>query len=330
MVKHIVDTRQFKDRRFLEGLFEHAAEMREARFDKGVCHLHDDKVVGGLFYQPSTRTRTTFETAAIRLGAKTVFTENARDFSSAAKGETLEHSLRAIEDCFDVMVIRHYEDGAAKRAAGVLRIPFINAGDGKNQHPTQALLDLFTIKEYFQKIDGLDIGFVGDIAQGRTIKSLAYLLSHLKDNRLYFVSPISLGVPEDMRTYLREKSIQFYETDELDAVISAVDVLYVTRLQFEYVEDEVEKRRLMSEYEKFQITLEKADKMMDGSILMHPLPINTEKSEGRPEIRCEVDEHPRAHYFKQSNNGLYVRMALLDVMLSGEQNPLYSLILDVP
>ncbi len=330
MVKHIVDTRQLKDRRFLDGLFERADQMKHAVENKQVSRKHEGKIVASLFYQPSTRTKMTFDTAAKRLGAEVVSTENAREFSSAFKGETLEHSLLAIEECFDLVVMRHDKDGAAKRAATILNIPFINAGDGKNQHPTQALLDLYTIRQVFGRIDNLKIAFVGDIAQGRTIKSLAYLLAHLEGNELFFVSPKSLALPEDMRAYLTERGTVFQETDDLDYVLPFIDVLYVTRLQWEYLLDEGQKNLLLENYRKFQITLERANQMKDGSIIMHPLPINTQKSEGFPEIASEVDNHPRAIYFRQSNNGLYVRMALLDVLLTGEKDPLYNLILDVP
>ncbi|MBI4170853.1 MAG: aspartate carbamoyltransferase [Candidatus Aenigmarchaeota archaeon] len=330
MVRHIVDTRQLKDRRFLEGLFARADEMKHAVENKQVIRKHEGKIVASLFYQPSTRTKMTFDTAAKRLGAEVIGTENAREFSSAFKGETLEHSLLAVQECFDIVVMRHDKDGAAKRAATILNIPFINAGDGKNQHPTQALLDLYTIRQVFGRIGSLKIAFVGDIAQGRTIKSLAYLLAHLQNNELFFVSPPQLKLPEDMRAYLIEKGAKFLETDDLDAVISLVDVLYVTRLQWEYVQDESQKNLLQESYRKYQITHERANNMKDGSIIMHPLPINTSKSEGFPEIASEVDNHPRALYFRQSNNGLYVRMALLDVLLTGPSDPLYNLILDVP
>ncbi len=330
MVSHIVDTRQLKDRQFLEGLFARADYMKHAVENRNAIHKHNGKIVASFFYQPSTRTKMTFDTAAKRLGADVVGTENAREFSSAFKGETLEHSLRAIEECFDVVVMRHDKEGSAKRAASMLKVPFINAGDGTNQHPTQALLDLYTIRQFFTRMDNLKVVFVGDIVHGRTIKSLAYLLSHLEGNEMWFVSPQSLSLPDDMRAYLTEKNVKFHETDVLDSVLAIADVLYVTRLQWEYVKDESQKNLLMDNYRKFQITASKADMMRNGSIIMHPLPINTEKSDGWPEIAGEVDNHPRAQYFRQSNNGLYVRMALLDILLTGESDPPYNLILEVP
>ncbi len=328
MVKHVVDTRQLKDRRFLEGLFFRADQMRKLRLENGYTDKHKGKIVASFFYQPSTRTKITFDAAAKRLGADVVGTENAADFSSAFKGETIEHSFLATQECFDAVIMRHYKNGAAKEAASVLQIPFINAGDGTNQHPTQALLDLYTIMSHFSRIDELKIAFVGDIAQGRTVKSLAYLLAHLHNNKLFFVSPSQLGLPPDMKHYMEEKNADFFETEDVLDALPEIDVLYVTRLQFEYVTEQ-EKIRLFDLYKKFQITRERADMMKEGSIIMHPLPINTEKSDGYPEITADVDNHPRSYYFRQSNNGLYVRMALLDILLTGEKDPLYNMILDL-
>lgn len=333
MVNHVIDTRQFKSREFLEGLFKDADDMRWRRGESGIINLHPGKIVGGFFYQPSTRTRVSFEAAAQRIGAGTVFTENAKDFSSAFKGESLVHSLRAVEECFDVVVVRLDEetaaDNGAKRAASVLHIPYINAGDGKNQHPTQALVDLYTLREFHKRIDRLKVAFVGDIEQGRTIKSLAYLLAQLDGNQLYFVSPKELALPDDLRTYLVKKNVEVYETADLDSVIAEVDTLYDTRLQWEYL-DEPKKVQLMENYGRFQITRDRAERMRADAIIMHPLPINTTKSNGRPEIHPEVDSNKKAVYFRQSNNGLYVRMALLNTLLTGESHPLYNLILDVP
>jgi aspartate carbamoyltransferase catalytic subunit len=330
MIKHIVDTRQLKDRQFLEGLFARADYMKRAVENGSVIHKHMGKIVASFFYQPSTRTKMTFDTAAKRLGAEVVGTENAREFSSAFKGETLEHSLLAIQNCFDAVVMRHHEAGAAKKASDILKVPFINAGDGTNQHPTQSMLDLYTIREFFGRIDSLKIAFIGDIVHGRTIKSLAYLLAQLDGNELFFVAPNELSLPNDMREYLKERGVVFHESSELESILPHVDVLYVTRLQMEYVNEEGQRNLLLENYKKFQITRKKADMMREGSIIMHPLPINTEKSNGSPEITPDVDTHSRAHYFRQSNNGLYVRMALLDIMLTGDKDPLYNMILDVP
>lgn len=330
MVKHVVDTRQLKDRKFLDGLFLLADEMQEQVRSHSVERKHEGKVVLNFFFQPSMRTRISFESAEQRLGADIVTIDNAEEFSSLFKGESLEHSFLATQGFFDVVVMRHSEDGAAKRAAYVLNIPFINAGDGKNQHPTQALLDLYTFRQKFQRIDNLKIGFLGDIKYGRTIRSLAYLLAHGENNELRFISPPELGLPDNMRSYLLNKGTKFYETEDLDAVLPNLDVLYVTRLQWEHVQNKEERRHLMEDCRRFQITSKRANRMGIDSIIMHPLPINREKSDGFPEITPDVDTNDRTWYFVQSRNGLYVRMALLDVLLTGCTNNLYNLILDVP
>ena len=332
MVKHIVDTRQLKDRRFLDGLFLLADEMQEQVRSHSVERKHEGKVMGSFFFKsaPSTRTKMSFHSAAKRLGVDVVATDNAEEFSSLFKGETLEHTLLATQGFFDVIVMRHPQNGAAKRAAYVLNIPFINAGDGTNQHPTQALLDVYTFRQKFQRIDNLKIGFLGDIRHGRTIRSSAYLLAHGENNELWFISPPELGLPDDMRSYLLNKGTKFYETEDIDAVLPNLDVLYVTRLQWEHVQDEEERRHLMEDYRRFQITSQRANRMGIDSIIMHPLPINREKSDGFPEITPDVDTDDRAWYFVQSRNGLYVRMALLDVLLTGYTSNLYDLILDVP
>ena len=335
MVKHIVDTRQLKDRRFLEGLFSLADKMQEQVMNHSVERKHEGKVVLNFFFKiaSSTRTRTSFESAAKRLGADVVTIDNAEEFSSLFKGESLEHTLLATQGFFDAVVMRHPEDGGAKRAAYILNIPFINAGDGKNQHPTQALLDLYTLRQKFQRIDNLKIGFLGDIRQGRTIRSGAYLLAHGENNELVFISPPELGLPDDMKSYLLKKGTKFHETEDIDAVLPSLDALYVTRLQWEHIQDKEERMRLMESYKRFQITSKRANMMGRDSIIMHPLPINTQKSDGFPEITPDVDTNDRAWYFVQSRNGLYVRMALLDVLLTadvGNPNSLYNLILDVP
>lgn len=332
MVKHILDTRQFKDREFLEAFFDRTDHMaRDVRNEEAtgqkLSRPYEGKTVASLFYQPSTRTKMLLDSAAKKLGAQVIGTENAREFSSAFKGETLEHSMQATEYGFDVAVLRHPQNGSAKRAASVSKKPVINAGDGTNQHPIQALTDLYTMMWKFGRIDDLKIGFVGDMEHGRTVKSLVYLLAHLNNHRLSFVAPEELAMPADIRAYLREKSVRFDETDDLDKVLPNVDALYVTRLQLEYVRNPFKRWMLKKSYRDFQITPERADMMTGGSVIMHPLPINTEKSNGYPEITGEVDSHPRACYFEQSNNKLYVGMAMFDALL-GRDRYLRDMILD--
>ena len=259
-----------------------------------------------LFYEPSTRTRFSFETAMYRLGGSVISTENAAEFSSVAKGETLEDTVRILNGYADVLVIRHYEVGSAKRAASVSRIPVINAGDGAGQHPTQALLDLYTIHKEIGSIDGLRIAMVGDLAQGRTVRSLTYLLSKFQNIRIYFVAPPLLKMKEDILDHLRERNVWYTEETDLDKVLPEVNVVYQTRIQKERFGDRIadyEKCRGVYVINSRSLRLMKAD-----AIVMHPLP-------RLDEIAMEVDSDPRAAYFRQAQNGLYVRMALLSMVL---------------
>ncbi len=299
-MKHIIESQQF-DRKFIEKIFK-VADGFESKTDQSL----KGKIMASLFYEPSTRTRFSFESAMLRLGGSVITTENAKEFSSASKGETLEDSIRVISNYADLIVMRHYEQGAAERASLVSEVPVINAGDGPGQHPTQALLDLYTIKRELKKIDGISIAMVGDLKNGRTIRSLTYLLGKYKNIMIYFVSPKELKVGNDIKEYLKKHNVEFFEIQDLSAVISKVDVLYQTRIQ---------KERFVNskEYEKFkgcyQIDLKQVDKMKVKSILMHPLP-------RVDEILCEVDSSPKAVYFKQTKYGLLVRMALLKFVLS--------------
>jgi aspartate carbamoyltransferase catalytic subunit len=259
-----------------------------------------------LFYEPSTRTRFSFESAMHRLGGSVVSTENAAEFSSVAKGETLEDTVRILNGYADVLVLRHHEVGSAKRAASVSRIPVINAGDGAGQHPTQALLDLYTIHKEIGSIDGLRIAMVGDLAQGRTVRSLAYLLSKFQNIRIYFAAPPLLKMKEDILDHLREKRVWYTEETDLDKVLPEVNVVYQTRIQKERFGDRI------ADYEQcrgvYLINAESLRLMKADAIVMHPLP-------RLEEISMEVDRDPRAAYFRQAQNGLYVRMALLTMVL---------------
>jgi aspartate carbamoyltransferase catalytic subunit len=263
------------------------------------------KIMASLFYEPSTRTRFSFESAMLRLGGSVITTENAKEFSSVSKGETLEDSIRVINNYVDVIVLRHDEEGSAERASLVSEVPVINAGDGTGQHPTQALLDLYTIKKELKKIDGVSIAFVGDLKHGRTIRSLAYLLGKYTDIQIYFVSPKALRVGEDIKNYLRKYSIDFTETEDLSAVAHKVDVLYQTRIQKERFKNDTEYKKYKGCY---RVDTKLLQQMQVKSIVMHPLP-------RVDEISPEVDASPRAVYFKQARYGLLVRMALLKYIL---------------
>jgi aspartate carbamoyltransferase catalytic subunit len=262
--------------------------------------------MAALFYEPSTRTRLSFEAAMLRLGGRTMGTDNAREFSSAAKGETLEDTIRIVSGYADLIVLRHNEEGAAKRAAAVSSVPVINAGDGPGQHPTQALLDLYTIRDELGHIDGVRIAMVGDLANGRTVRSLAYLLSKFRDIRICFVAPPQVAMRDDIKEHLDEHHVQWVESQDLDPVLPQVDVIYQTRIQKERFSDEASYLALKGVYRIDASTLAR---MKKEAIVMHPLP-------RVDEIAPEVDADPRAAYFRQARNGLYIRMALLDKVLA--------------
>ena len=257
--------------------------------------------MASLFYEPSTRTRLSFESAMIRLGGDVISTENAKEFSSAAKGETLEDSIRVVGNYADVIALRHPENDAAERAAKVSKVAIINAGSGAGQHPTQALLDVYTIRRELGEVDGLKIAMVGDLKHGRTVRSLAYLLGKFKDVVIYFVSPPELQIGEDIKKYLHAHNINYAEYENIETILRDVDVLYQTRIQKERFADP-------AQYEKFKgvyrITKQLAQTMQEKSIIMHPLP-------RVDEILPEVDESPNAVYFKQTYYGLLIRMAIL-------------------
>ncbi|HEV2492931.1 MAG TPA: aspartate carbamoyltransferase [Terriglobia bacterium] len=301
---HVLEAQQF-DLATLVELFEVTRRMEDVVRGGGILD-YQKRVMATLFYEPSTRTRFSFETAMHRLGGRVVSTENAAEFSSVAKGETLEDTIRILNGYSDVIVLRHYEVGAAKRAAAVSRVPIINAGDGVGQHPTQALLDLYTILKEIGRIDGLKIAMVGDLAQGRTVRSLAYLLSKYRDVKIYFVAPALLKMKEDILSHLRERNVWFAEESELGKVLPEVDVVYQTRVQKERFGDRLaDYERCRGVYVINQATLRL---MKPHAIIMHPLP-------RLDEISMEVDQDPRAAYFRQAQNGLYVRMALLTMVL---------------
>lgn len=301
---HIIEAQQF-DRATIAELFDASRQMEEV-VRQGGTDDYPRRIMATLFYEPSTRTRFSFETAMLRLGGRVITTENAAEFSSVSKGETLEDTIRILNGYADLIVIRHFEVGAAQRAAAVSRAPVINAGDGVGQHPTQALLDLYTIQKEKGAIDGLRIAMVGDLAQGRTVRSLAYLLGKFSDITIYFVAPALLRMKEDILDYLREHRVTCRQESDLERVMPEVDVVYQTRVQKERFGDRV------ADYEKchglYVITPEILRLLRRDAIIMHPLP-------RVDEIAMEVDEDPRAAYFRQAQNGLYVRMALLRMVL---------------
>jgi len=300
-MKHLIDS-QALDRTLIEKLFNRADQLEHTQEQTLV-----GKIMASLFYEPSTRTRFSFESAMLRLGGSVITTENAKEFSSASKGETIEDTIRVINFYSDVIVMRHFEEGSAKKAADVSDIPVINAGDGPGQHPTQALLDLYTIQKEHGKIDGVIIALIGDLKHGRTIRSLAYLLGKYDDVTIYFVAPQALAVGQDIKDYLDTHNVTYNETEDLASIVSVVDVMYQTRIQ-------KERFKTPDEYEKYkgvyQIDLMTVNAMKDSAIIMHPLP-------RVDEISVEVDSSPKAVYFKQAQYGVLVRMALLELLVKG-------------
>jgi aspartate carbamoyltransferase catalytic subunit len=302
-LRHVIESQQFS-RTILEDLFARSEEMkREPHHFMGRLA---GQVMAALFYEPSTRTRLSFEAAMLRLGGDAIGTDNAREFSSAAKGETLEDTIRIVSGYADVIVLRHNEEGAAKRAAAVSTVPVINAGDGPGQHPTQALLDLYTIRDELSRIDGVRVAMVGDLANGRTVRSLAYLLSKFKDIKLWFVAPPQVAMRDDLKAHLDEHHVPWVETQDLESVLPEVDVVYMTRIQKERFSDPEDYNAVKGVY---RIDKSSLAVMRKYAILLHPLP-------RVDEIATEVDDDPRAAYFRQARNGLHIRMALLDRLLA--------------
>jgi aspartate carbamoyltransferase len=300
--KDILSVKQFK-RSDLEYIFGVANEMREMVERIGTFDLLKGKILASLFYEPSTRTSSSFTSAMERLGGSVIPINEVR-YSSVAKGESLPDTIRTLECYADVIVLRHPEVGASAIAAQYARKPIINAGDGVGEHPTQALLDLFTIFSELGQVDGINVTMLGDLKYGRTVHSLARLLS-LYDVRINYVSPDLLRMPPEIIAELAEKDIPQEEFSTLETVISRSDVLYVTRVQKERFEDPGVYDSVKG---AFVITPEIMREGRDRMILMHPLP-------RVGEISMEVDSDPRAAYFRQMEYGLYVRMALLALVL---------------
>ncbi len=299
--KHIIHTKQFKTE-FLFELFDLTNKIK-SNLNNYRTTLQN-KIVATVFYESSTRTRFSFESATYRLGGSVITTENAAQFSSASKGETLEDSTKVISAYSDFIVMRHYDDNASEIAIKTSKVPVINAGSGKGQHPTQALLDVYTIYESFSKLEGLKIALVGDLFRGRTVNSLVYLLSNFNNNEFYFVAPENSKVKNSLKQHLKDKGIKYYELDNLEEALPKVDVLYMTRVQKERFADETEYKQAAG---KFILNNNMAEKMKQNSIIMHPLP-------RVDEINIDVDNNKRAKYFEQAENGLWVRMAILKIL----------------
>lgn len=296
MIKNIISAKQF-DKPTIEEIFRIVNLVKSGKYDNSAM---SGKIMSTLFYEPSTRTRLSFESSMLRLGGGVISTESAAEFSSASKGETLEDTIRVVNAFSDVIVLRHFAAGASIIAQKYSRVPIINAGDGNGEHPSQALLDLYTI---FSKFSGKDmtVAMVGDLLNGRTIHSLSVLLSLYPQIKLIYVSPQALAIPKSLKTFLKGKKIKYSETLNLDAALKNADVIYQTRIQKERFKNETDYIKFKGLYILDKNSLKHLKKK---AIIMHPLPrVN--------EITPDVDDDPRAVYFEQVQNGLYVRMALL-------------------
>lgn len=297
---HVTSCEQFS-RGYLEDLFRLTDEIR-LHMPRYSCAL-SGKIIATLFYEPSTRTRLSFEAAVQRLGGRIISTENAREMSSAVKGESLQDTIRVIQGYSDALVLRHPDENAADEAARVSQVPVINAGSGSGEHPTQALLDIYTIYKYKSKLDDLSVAVLGDLLYGRTIHSLLKLLALYRGVTVYGLSREELALPEEYLSYLEQRGVNYIPCRRLEELPREVDVIYHTRTQTE--------RGWTSglEMKEFVIDVPAMNRFSRDTILMHPLPRNQE-------ISFEVDNDNRAIYFEQSLNGMYIRMGLLYQMLN--------------
>jgi aspartate carbamoyltransferase len=301
-MQDILSIKQF-DRADIETIFGVAEEMRAMVERVGAFDLLKGKLIANLFYEPSTRTSSSFAAAIERLGGSVIQINDVK-YSSVAKGESLPDTVRTLEAYVDAIVLRHPETGSAAIAAEAARKPIINAGDGIGEHPTQALLDLFTILEELGRLDGLTVTMLGDLKYGRTVHSLSRLLS-LFGAKLHYVSPDILRLPPEIIAELNAQGVPQTEHRALDGLLAETDVLYVTRVQKERFTDLDEHESVKGAY---IISPETMATAKDHMVLMHPLP-------RVGEISYDVDSDPRAAYFRQVQYGMFVRMALLALVL---------------
>lgn len=299
-LRHVVESQQFTVPLLME-LFDRSRGMEHVVARGGTLDYHN-RIMSALFYAPSTRTRFSFEAAMLRLGGRVLSTEHAGIFSSEIKVEQVEDSIRILSGNCDVIVIRHHAQDGARRAAQVSSVPVINAGDGNGgQHPTQALLDLYTIYRE-RPINGLSVALIGELDKGRTARSLAYLLAKFERVKIFFVSPPELQMKPDILEYLEHHGVRFELEPDLDRVIGEADVIYQTRIHPERLAGDTRALR------RYAIDSATVRRMKPDALILHPLPRTAE-------LDKSVDGDPRALYFRQAKNGLYVRMALLTMLL---------------
>ena len=298
---------------FTPAIFDELYDRTTFLLERKPQPLFRDETVVMLFYQPSTRTRMSFQIAAVRLGAQVIYTEDAGKFSSAAKGEILEDTTRVVAGYRPrALVLRHTEDDAAHVVAGNMArldhpVPVFNAGCGAEQHPTQAVLDLYSIRRELGRTENVEIAFVGDCRYSRTVRSLAYLIAKYPGTRIHFVSVPELRVRPDITAYLDRHGVPYTETDEWSELVGTVDILYMTRPQKEWFSDAAMFDRVK---DRFVLDLPTASRMKTGARILHPLPRNNE-------IALDVDPLPQAAYFRQSDYGPPLRTALFEMVCGG-------------
>lgn len=292
-MNHVLSAKQYT-KESLEELFKLTDDIKRnpAKYAKTL----DGKIVAVMFYEPSTRTRLSFETAALKLGGQVISTENASANSSGRKGESLEDTVKILQGYADAIVIRHSSDNWPEEAVKVANVPILNAGAGKGEHPTQALLDVYTIREHRKTLDGVKVAILGDLVNGRTIHSLLRLVSLYDNVEVYGLSKECFALPQEYIDMLSKRGIEYKKCTSFDDIPKDVDVMYHTRIQNERFEGDFGK-------EEFIINKEVLSKFSQNTIVLHPLPRNEE-------IASDIDDDPRAMYFKQAHNGLYVRMGL--------------------
>lgn len=287
----------------IEHIFEISNEMKKI-LAKGKSNLLEGKILATAFFEPSTRTKLSFETAMQRLGGSVIgFSEPS--ISSIAKGENISDTIRMLDSYADIIVIRHRLEGVAKLAAEIANSPVINGGDGTHNHPTQSIIDLYTIWNKFGKIDGLNICILGDLKYGRAAISFMHGLSLFNPKKIFLVSPQLLKIRQEVRDFLKSIGLNIYETESLEEVLNDIDVLYVTRIQKERFPDPAEYEKVKGSY---RISIEMLKNAKDDLIILHPLP-------RIDEIDINVDYTKYAYYFKQAANGIPVRMSLLALLL---------------
>lgn len=292
-MKHVLSAEQY-NRESLEELFILTDEIKndQKNFSK---KLHD-KIIAVMFYEPSTRTRMSFETAVLKLGGQVISTENASSNSSGKKGESVEDTIKILQQYADAIVIRHSDDNWPVEAKKIAKVPILNGGAGKGEHPTQALLDLYTIREYRKSLDGVKIAILGDLLNGRTIHSLLKLISIYNNVEVYGLSKECFSLPKEYIDMLAKHGIEYKKCNSFDEIPKDIDVMYHTRIQSERFQGDFGR-------EEYIINKEVLEKFSDNTIVLHPLPRNEE-------ISTDIDDDPRALYFKQAYNGLFIRMAL--------------------